>query len=822
MIYTEEDYNMEQHRKDTAESVGTGVETDADVVKAFVEPVEKKNAEPEDGGVWRTIRGRRVQIKDGETPTQAVARDIKEQGASPSGSTAAQSASPKKTEETSNTWPSDKKPFYSGEVRHGKDPKPSEQIWYHGTSLKNYEKIKSTGRLEPQIADDESLGKGVWLTLNPREAMHYGDVVIEIPHKAIRGLPHKEARLKGGDGIMTEANRVVHQPISVETISVVHSRDGGKWSHTPQGESPKNNDITKSNEADLIKAFSEEDHPRDNRGRFATKGEAGAAAVKDSPSVTKSPAFKNWFGKSAATENGKPGGTPKVLFHGSTHDFKAFDPTLGNPENHFGKAIYLTDSKQDVDVNYAGEGPDLTNRIEREAERILQDKGVDFNSKSPEYQAAKEEAKQKLGVENRGAVYPVYAKLENPVIITPNGGTRFEPAETYDEKTEEYTENPDSSGYKLWQALQSVGNEFSKEGSGFIDGQAVFSDVMEKLGGELDGATAYQVVEAIRGSENAMYATDDDGNMAVGDLIRRVFEEMGHDGIIMDASHEFAAGSPKHKGGGGMMMESGVKHYIVFDPTHVKSAIGNKGTFNPDDEDITKTFDESAHPRDEQGRFAHISTTTSDTHELVQERGELISGGPAVNRLTLRRLGEDHGDIYHLNDSQNTPEYRSGLLQAAADRHASAQQKKESMEQLTIKKFLRKTQTVLFKVVHESDKYLSGRECDEDGHVFGPERTIKKSDVTLRKAMPIRYEKETPSPIPMPEQLKRLDGTDQDPSPVTNPDSFGRFPSDPTLKELRTPDRSVYEQGVSHDFKEQYLRNDVREADDRKQDLPHA
>ena len=52
------------------------------------------------------------------------------------------------------------------------------------------------------------------------------------------------------------------------------------------------------------------------------------------------------------------------------------------------------------------------------------------------------------------------------------------------------------------------------------------------------------------------------------------------------------------------------------------------------------------------------------------------------------------------------------------------------------------------------------------------------------------------------------------------PDSFGRFPSDPTFKEMRTPDRSTYEQGVDHAFKEQYLRNDVRDADKRKQDLP--
>ena len=78
----------------------------------------------------------------------------------------------------------------------------------------------------------------------------------------------------------------------------------------------------------------------------------------------------------------------------------------------------------------------------------------------------------------------------------------------------------------------------------------------------------------------------------------------------------------------------------------------------------------------------------------------------------------------------------------------------------------------------------------------------------------------------MPDQLRHFAGTSDDPPhqglPHVPEDSIGRFPVDPTLKELRTPDRSTYEQGVGHDFKEQYLRNDVRGADKRGQDLPSA
>ena len=1105
-------------------------------------------------------------------------------------------------------------------------------------------------------------------------------------------------------------------------------------------------DAISKSDAEVVKAFVEEQHPRDNRGRFATKGEASDAASKDSPAVTKSPSFKNWFGKSVVTENGKPSGAPKVLFHGSTHDFTAFDPFLGNAENHFGKGIYLTDSKQDVDTNYAGEGPDLTSRIEREAERIAQERNEEYpRSGTKELERLKAEAKEKLGVQSQGAVYPVYAKMENPVVITPNGGTRFEPAETYDEKTEEYKENPDSNGYKLWRAMQDVATEFSWEGSaGFVDGQAIYSDISEKLSDKmLEGdATAYEIVDAIRNSEKAAYITDDKGDMAVGDYIRRVFEEIGFDGIIMDASHEFAAGSPKHKVGG-MVMESGVKHYIVFDPTHVKSAIGNKGTFNPNDEDLTKSllgkdaefeqkhprdndgkfaaggaggglalqgkkatlngkplkdctlaevkdrivfirqpddnflmakgfsllyfmdspesakqmwegkipymmmpkggigwqftqrtdpivqmwlkrkqqpgqehilgmveansqenqifvdvasvrkewrrngiagflvdtmkeqfpnaklafsdatddgkkfihslgekapdemevkkaivdsaeadhdadaieefvqkdaefeakhprgehgkfaenntatppkseplqprlrglvekakmlsrpdvvkiqgqggieyrngkcegvkvklsemeslekqgllvrvhdefskgrsssgvtngldehnrqiytfghrrtpserniiwttpenveayakakadyanlvpkpttkqdeyiyhvtrtesvpriqskgllllqttnwvkakdkarygqgqvyafthpddalrwaakmdwdfnqgigtgkisiiklkrsdgweqdpaqeegglesagakgkwirrmqrvpseeivavapitiehtkklvglspevkdedifkaFTEESHPRSEDGRFAHIGTLTGDTHEVVHERGSMVKDRPAVNRLTVRPIGEKGGDVWYLTDAQGAADEAKKLLGVAEARKKSAADKKESMEQITFKRPLRKTRTVLVKGVSETDNHIFGCACDKNGTIVEKYFVVKKRHVTMRKAMPIRANNLTPMPVP--DQLRHFNGTSDDPpaqgTPHAGTDSLGRFPTDPTLKELQTPSRGAYEQGTSHAFKEKYIANTVRGADKRPQDVP--
>ena len=84
---------------------------------------------------------------------------------------------------------------------------------------------------------------------------------------------------------------------------------------------------------------------------------------------TSTPQFKAWFGRSAVVN---PSGSPKVVYHGSTHEFDRFDPTIGNDEGFYGKGLYFTDSKVDVNANYASQsGPDLTQRIEMRAEEIL-------------------------------------------------------------------------------------------------------------------------------------------------------------------------------------------------------------------------------------------------------------------------------------------------------------------------------------------------------------------------------------------------------------------------------------------------------------------
>lgn len=120
------------------------------------------------------------------------------------------------------------------------------------------------------------------------------------------------------------------------------------------------------------------------------------------------------------------------LLHGSTHDITNFDASLTQQQNDLGQGIYLTDRTFDVNTNYAGEGPDLTNRIERladELESTMESSwswNADFWDKLPggaqgkladeieslidegEYRTAAEKASKALSKgDNEGVVYPL-------------------------------------------------------------------------------------------------------------------------------------------------------------------------------------------------------------------------------------------------------------------------------------------------------------------------------------------------------------------------------------------------------------------------------
>ncbi len=81
----------------------------------------------------------------------------------------------------------------------------------------------------------------------------------------------------------------------------------------------------------------------------------------------KNSALMKWFGDSKVVDKD---GKPLVVYHGTTHNFEVFSLARGNIENDLGAAFYFSNNADDISANYAGEGPDLTQRIELRAERI--------------------------------------------------------------------------------------------------------------------------------------------------------------------------------------------------------------------------------------------------------------------------------------------------------------------------------------------------------------------------------------------------------------------------------------------------------------------
>lgn len=284
--------------------------------------------------------------------------------------------------------------------------------------------------------------------------------------------------------------------------------------------------------------------------------------------------FKNWFGdwegdpenaSKVVDENGEP----KVVFHGTTHQFYEFKKDRGNIENHFGIGYYFTDSKIDAENNYLSSGADISNRIERLTEIIVDDEGIDY-----------EEAKQRAIDELSGGdeiILDVYLNIKYPMDVRPNGLV-YDASDTYDEETDEYIENEESLPMQLYNALNNIQYEFDG-----VDAQSVFNEVSEAIGGVWDGVSAYEVDKALRSAESVMYIEDNEGNLSSHEFIRSLYDEMGFDGIIMDADIEFGN---KRKYGKVMDMDDSTLHYIAFSPTQIKSAEYNTGSFDSENPDI--------------------------------------------------------------------------------------------------------------------------------------------------------------------------------------------------------------------------------------------
>lgn len=304
--------------------------------------------------------------------------------------------------------------------------------------------------------------------------------------------------------------------------------------------------------------------------------------------------------------------TPVVLkvFHGTTHKFDAFEAhRKGTMEGQFGRVNYFTSDEYDAAQNYAGEGPDLTNRIEQRAESIVDDIQEEIE------ESGLDSVINKYGLD-------IYGPMDDPDVIARHVASD-ELSGGYDQTMELFikVENPFVIGENAqWidlvdneaiqeQAIMRVAEEHDIEPADVEKNIEEYEDEVDEARWEIEADTPNELIEAIqtvsdrhgveapnlaasvydfgesarpedieslmRSSEDYAYAEGDMGELIGYQMISEVIEEMGFDSIILrNAEDRFK----------NMNMEQGTAHVHIFDSnnTNIKS-VENVGTFSPTD-----------------------------------------------------------------------------------------------------------------------------------------------------------------------------------------------------------------------------------------------
>ena len=466
----------------------------------------------------------------------------------------------------------------------------------------------------------EATGDPVGTTWEEPETVEESEAV-ESPKPQRLGLG---ARLES-IGERWPSREEVRSVVEAKEPPSIHSGDLRQRMLTPEARHEANKDY--------LKAAATEVATNTAIGKAAVgAGMVGKAALPFLPTggVTKLPQFKNWFGKSKVVDDA---GEPIELFHGTPHKFDQFKP--GTKRGAFGDAIYFSDRPKDVNLNYTSvNAPDaeanfnlmqerLTDAVEHleegladldpaydklilesaeELHKELTSKysygrkykteiaqleellsttntaGLSKNviSEGLEEELIKRMAKRHVFGDQAWSVLKTYAKMDNPVYLDPSGKkgrTIFDRGYIYDAEGDIIDE--EGTIAELLSAIDEVAWEQDFTGYDIRPLQEFIYDQ--------DEVDAVDLVEFVRKGE--LYLQDrDTGDLVNSAFIKDVFKKMGFDGIIADAYHYF--GPQKHDWGtsqGMKGLDRGTYHYMVFDPKQVKSATGNRGTFDPTD-----------------------------------------------------------------------------------------------------------------------------------------------------------------------------------------------------------------------------------------------
>jgi len=368
-----------------------------------------------------------------------------------------------------------------------------------------------------------------------------------------------------------------------------------------------------------------EGHPF--RGNQWTDGEGGGGG-RDR---TESPRFKAWFKESKVVDDE---GQPLVVYHGTTHDIEEFkkagDEGL-NPESDWGAGVYFTSEPEDAGENYAGEGPDLTARIEHEVDR-LQSENEDLS-----HDDALKQARAALAGKSV-AIYPAYVSMQQPFVVGDANGTSSH-RETVLTSEYVYDDPNDSDSDIVGQEgtlpdfLAALRDEASQHSGGDEAVEKFTEKIMDR-----DMITASELVKAWNDTEEASYIESDTGALVNKEVFRAALERAGFDGVI-DREVDTKFGSQRRIGQSMKGMNPDTTHFVVFAPTQIKSATGNT-TFDPANPKITM----SAHGRrrlillgDVEGHpFRGNQWTDGDGESARPAQREMEKREAALKDATLR------------------------------------------------------------------------------------------------------------------------------------------------------------------------------------------
>jgi hypothetical protein len=339
--------------------------------------------------------------------------------------------------------------------------------------------------------------------------------------------------------------------------------------------SPEGFTLTGSNRpADVAEAHGQ-------KGLFARKAKEPLPYDKQ----VDTPAFRKWFGASKVVDED---GKPLVVYHGTVGDFGAFDQARANIESDFGAGFYFSNTNEDVSSNYAGVGPDLENKIQMEVERLEGEYDFDEDVKAQidEWresqgvgasvgEAAIVLAREKF-MDHEGATMPVYLRIAKPFQVGGPKETRlsYQMRETRDG---DVTEKGALVGF-----IGNLRNIASRYNDGDVDG--VVETIMQRAI-DYGEVTASEIQDAIKNDEKFGYYTDENGTLASHEIFRQAIEASGFDGVIDHTANQ-KFGSERRIGKQMKGMDYGTVHYIAFQPEQIKSAIGNRGTFDKHNPDI--------------------------------------------------------------------------------------------------------------------------------------------------------------------------------------------------------------------------------------------